>query len=65
MSNGTLTAGNDSVPITLIPQTGMPPVYHSRSREVAYDTLQYDLRFVLNPYGPQILPLSRTNHRWN
>lgn len=54
-----------SFPVYLVPQTGMAPVYHPRSKELSYDALQYDSRFARNPYGPQILPLSRPNHRWN
>ena len=60
MSNGT----NVSYPFTLIPQTGMPPNVASRSKEIIYDSLQQDVRFVKNPYGPQLLNISRPNHRW-
>jgi hypothetical protein len=51
-------------PLLLVPMTGMPPVYHSRSAELNYDVLQTNPRFVPNPYGPQLLILSRSNHRW-
>jgi hypothetical protein len=50
--------------IYLVPQTGMPPVYQKRSRELIYDALQMDLRFIKNPFGPQLLILSRRNHHW-
>ena len=52
-------------PIGLVPQTGLAPVYHPRSKELAYDALQYNVRFISNPFGPQTLPLSRPNHRWD
>lgn len=52
------------VPVFLIPQTGMPPIYHSRSKEIIYDSLELNVRFVKNPFGPQLLALSRPNHRW-
>ena len=57
-------AANDSVPVALIPQTGMPQIYAHRSKELIYDTLQDDARFAQNPFGPQLLILSRSNHRW-
>lgn len=63
MSNGTLP--QTPVPVLLIPQTGFPPNYHSRSKELVYDALQLNSRFVMNPFGPQLLALSRPNHRWN
>jgi hypothetical protein len=50
--------------VSLVPQTGMPPVYQKRSRELIYDVLQQNARFIKNPYGPQILVLSRSNHCW-
>jgi hypothetical protein len=53
------------VPIQLIAQTGFPPNYASRSKELIYDCLQLNPRFVKNPFGPQVLPISRPNHRWN
>jgi hypothetical protein len=61
MSNGT---PQTQIPVTLIPQTGFPPIYHSRSKEVIYDALELEVRFVKNPFGPQLLYLSRPNHRW-
>jgi hypothetical protein len=48
----------------LLPQTGMPVIYPSRSKEIIYDTLQLSPSFVKNPFGPQLLILSRPNHRW-
>jgi hypothetical protein len=63
MTNGTSTPGTN-IPIILVPQTGMPTLHTSRSRELNYDVLQYNIRFVRNPYGPQMLPLSRPVHRW-
>lgn len=51
--------------VSLDAMTGMPPVYPSRSKEVLYDSLMERAEFVLNPYGPQQLNLSRPNHRWN
>jgi hypothetical protein len=50
--------------LQIVPQTGMPPIYQKRSRELIYDSLQGDLKFAKNPFGPQILILSRPNHRW-
>jgi hypothetical protein len=66
MTNGptTTTTPPTEASIYLVTQTGMPPVYHTRSRELIYDVLQYNPRFVLNPFGPQLLILSRSNHRW-
>jgi hypothetical protein len=52
------------VPISLIPQTGMPPIYPSRSKELSYDCLGLNPDFVSNPFGPQKLYLSRPNHHW-
>jgi hypothetical protein len=62
MSNGTT---NTPIPVSLVPQTGMPTLHTSRSRELIYDALQDDPSFQKNPFGPQRLDLSRTNHRWN
>jgi hypothetical protein len=55
---------NSQVPIGLAPQTGMPAIYSSRSRELSYDTLMREPLFVMNPFGPQVLPASRKNHHW-
>lgn len=63
MSNGTTTPATP-YDISLIPQTGMPPIVVSKSREVAYDAMQTDALFILNPFGPQKLYLSRPNHHW-
>jgi hypothetical protein len=52
------------VPVRLIPQTGMPTLHQSRSRELIYDVLQGNVRFIKNPFGPQLLSLSRSNHHW-
>lgn len=51
-------------PLQLIPQTGLPPITQSRSKELIYDALMGEPRFVLNPFGPQLLILARPNHRW-
>lgn len=48
----------------LVPQTGMPPIYQSRSKELIYDVLQNDIKFVKNPFGPQLLILARREHHW-
>jgi hypothetical protein len=69
MSNGTgtdplATMPTSSFPIGLVPQTGMAPVYHPRSKELIYDCLEQNVRFVKNPFGPQLLVLSRPNHHW-
>lgn len=50
--------------IGLNTQTGLPAIYHSRSREIIYDSLQTQIRFVTNPYGPQKLYVSRPNRHW-
>ena len=63
MSNGT-PPPSTSYLTALVPQTGMPPNNVSRSREIIYDALQLNTRFVKNPFGPQLLRLSRMNHRW-
>ena len=52
------------VPVYLIPQTGMPPIYFSRSREVLYDALQNEKTFIFNKFGPQRLDLCRPNMHW-
>lgn len=61
MSNGTPTTTS---PVVLDVMTGMPPVYQSRSKELLYDSLMDSPVFILNPYGPQQLNLSRPNHHW-
>lgn len=61
MSNGTITT---PVPINLVPQTGMPALHQSRSRELNYDALEGNPRFIKNPFGPQRLNLSRPEHHW-
>ena len=53
-----------SGPVQLVPQTGLPPITASRSKEIIYDALQAELKFVLNPFGPQLLILARPEHRW-
>lgn len=60
MSNGT----NKPLAVSLVPQTGMPPIVQSKSRELIYDALQSNPSFIKNPYGPQKLYLSRPNHHW-
>lgn len=57
-------SNNDQVPITLVPQTGMPVAFQHRSKELIYDVLEKDVRFILNPFGPQLLSVSRPEHRW-
>lgn len=61
MSNG---PAPQTFVMQLVVQTGMPPNVMSRSREIIYDSLQNSPRFIKNPFGPQLLRLSRTNHRW-
>jgi hypothetical protein len=56
--------GTQGFPIGLAPQTGMPPVLTSRSRELAYDALMNEPLFIFNPFGPQILSVARPNHHW-
>lgn len=53
-----------SSPVQLVPQTGMPPITQSRSKEVIYDALQGESKFILNPFGPQLLLLARAQFRW-
>jgi hypothetical protein len=65
LSNGTPTPPQTPVPVYLIPQTGFFPNYATRSKELIYDSLQMNPRFVQNPFGPQLLAISRPNHRWN
>lgn len=60
MSNGT----TQTLDVSLDPMTGMPPVRHSRSRELLYDSLMERETFILNPFGPQQLNMSRPNHHW-
>lgn len=50
--------------INLVTQTGMPPIYQSRSRELIYDALENSSRFIKNPFGPQFLILARAQFRW-
>lgn len=54
-----------SQPTAMNLQNGMPVITQSRSRELDYHVLQGNPKFVANPYGPQLLPLSRSNHMWN
>ena len=51
-------------PIVLVPQTGLPPITQNRSKELIYDALEGEIKFIKNPFGPQLLILSRPNHRW-
>ena len=53
-----------SKPALLNLQNGMPVITQSRSKELSYDALEGNPRFISNPYGPQWLALSRSNHRW-
>ena len=55
---------NTPVQVQLSPQTGMPPVYHKRSKEVKYDSLQGESTFLYNPWSPQLLAVSRPEFRW-
>lgn len=50
--------------VQVVPQTGMPPIYQKRSKEVIYDALQDELRFIKNRFGPQWLILTRPNLHW-
>lgn len=50
--------------VQLVTQTGMPPTYPARSREVIYDALQAEPTFILNPFGPQLLILARAQFHW-
>lgn len=45
-------------------QTGMPPIVQSRSREIIYDALELNPRFIKNKFGPLALYLTRPNMRW-
>jgi hypothetical protein len=56
--------GDSLFPIGLAYQTGMPPIYHSRSKELRYDVLINQPTFIFNPFGPQLLGVSRSNHHW-
>jgi hypothetical protein len=58
------TAPTTPAVVYLIPQTGVPPSYQNRSKELIYDVLEDNPRFIKNPFGPQILILSRPNHCW-
>jgi hypothetical protein len=64
MSQSPKNPSDSGGPVQVIPQTGMPTIYQKRSREVIYDALGGELKFVKNPFGPQLLILSRPNHRW-
>lgn len=55
---------SDDLSVTLDYMTGMPPVYPARSKELLYDSLMDLELFILNPFGPQQLNLTRPNHRW-
>lgn len=48
----------------LAPQTGMPPNVVHRSKELMYDALDQELKFIFNPYGPRLITLSRPNQHW-
>ena len=65
MSEDTTPQASTSQSVQLNLQNAMPAITQSRSRELIYDALEGNPRFVANPYGPQILPVSRTSHRWN
>ena len=57
-------ANFNSGSVQLVTQTGMPPVYASRSKELIYDALQGEPTFKKNPFGPQLLVLARAQFRW-
>lgn len=63
MSSGT-TPPPATGQVQLIAQTGMPPIYQKRSKELIYDALQKEPNFKLNPFGPQILILARPQFHW-
>lgn len=48
----------------LDPQTGMPPIVQSRSKELIYDALELNVRFIKNKFGPLPLNLTRPDMRW-
>jgi hypothetical protein len=50
--------------VQLVTQTGIPPTYPARSKEVIYDALEAEPTFKLNPFGPQLLILARAQYRW-
>jgi len=58
--------GDTLCDIVLIPQTGMPPIYFQRSREISmsYDALIGQSDFIFNPFGPQQLNLCRPAAHW-
>jgi hypothetical protein len=58
--------GDTICQIQLVPQTGMPSTYFQRSKEVSmlYDALGGDNKFIFNPFGPQLLNLTRPNKHW-
>ena len=64
MSDLLLPLPQTQFPIGLVPQTGMPQIYSARSKELDYDTLIGEPLFIRNPFGPQILVISRPNHHW-
>lgn len=66
MSEDTATPfASTSQSVQLNLQNAMPVISQSRSKELIYDALDGNPRFVLNPYGPTLLALSRSNNRWN
>lgn len=54
------------IAVYLTPQTGMPQVYASRSRELgmSYDALIENHAFIFNKFGPQQLNLCRPGMHW-
>jgi hypothetical protein len=64
MNAKTTAPPKTNLPLGLRPQTGLPPNHQTRSKELIYDCLEQNIRFVKNPFGPQLLALSRSNHRW-
>ena len=62
---------SNTIPVTylsvwLTPQTGMPQIYSSRSRELgmSYDSLLDNKAFIFNKFGPQQLNLCRPGMHW-
>jgi hypothetical protein len=64
MTNPLSTAPPIPGQVVLVAQTGLAPIYQNRSKELIYDVLEQNTRFIQNPYGPQLLILSRPNHCW-
>lgn len=59
-----MSSSQHSTQVQLVPQTGMPSITQSRSKELIYDALQGEPKFILNPFGPQLLILARAQYHW-